>query len=108
MMKPFTAFAQNVGLVRFTNVKSRYVVAVAGLILLHLGYFPKRAALVASMPLPVPGGAGHGRFRTVAATGIQTPLKVDLADNGNLVIGAFGVIPSAVPAFYDEFPEGVG
>src|ERR671916_897755 len=107
MMKSFTAFAQNVGLVRFPNVKSRYVATVAGLILLHLRCFPKRAALVASMPLPVPGGARHVRFETGAAAGIQTPSKVNLADNGNLVIGAFAVIPSAVSGFYDEFPDGV-
>ena len=55
---PFTAFAQNVGLVRFTNVKSRFVVAVAGVILLFLRFFPKLAALVASIPLPVLGGEG--------------------------------------------------
>jgi NCS2 family nucleobase:cation symporter-2 len=108
---PFTAFAQNVGLVRFTNVKSRFVVAVAGVILLFLGFFPKLAALVAAIPLPVLGGAGLVLFGTVAATGIQTLSRVDLTDNGNLVIVAvsvaFGVIPSAVPEFYDGFPEGV-
>jgi xanthine/uracil permease len=36
---------------------------------------------------------------------------VDLTDNGNLVTVAvsvaFGVIPSAVPEFYDGFPQGV-
>jgi uric acid transporter len=108
---PFTAFAQNVGLVRFTNVKSRFVVAVAGVILLLLGFFPKLAALVAAIPLPVLGGAGLVLFGTVAAAGIQTLSRVDLTDNGNLVIVAvsvaFGVIPSAVPEFYDGFPEGV-
>ncbi len=108
---PFTAFAQNVGLVRFTNVKSRFVVAVAGVILLFLGFFPKLAALVASIPLPVLGGAGLVLFGTVAAAGIQTLSRVDLTDNGNLVTVAvsvaFGVIPSAVPEFYDGFPQGV-
>jgi len=108
---PFTAFAQNVGLVRFTNVKSRFVVAAAGVILLFLGFFSKLAALVASIPLPVLGGAGLVLFGTVAAAGIQTLSRVDLTDNGNLVIVAvsvaFGVIPSAVPEFYDGFPEGV-
>ena len=108
---PFTAFAQNVGLVRFTNVKSRFVVAAAGVILLFLGFFPRLAALVAAIPLPVLGGAGLVLFGTVAAAGIQTLARVDLTDNGNLVIVAvsvaFGVIPSAVPEFYDKFPEGV-
>lgn len=108
---PFTAFAQNVGLVRFTNVRSRYVVAVAGAILLLMGFLPKLAALVAAIPLPVLGGAGIVLFGTVAAAGIHTLAKVDLTDNRNLIIVAvsiaFGVIPAAFPKFYDQFPSGV-
>ncbi|CAN5469933.1 nucleobase:cation symporter-2 family protein [soil metagenome] len=108
---PFTAFAQNVGLVRFTNVKSRFVVATGGVILLVLGFFPKLAALVASIPLPVLGGAGLVLFGTVAAAGIQTLSRVDLTDNRNLIIVAvsvaFGVIPAMVPEFYAGFPESV-
>lgn len=108
---PFTAFAQNVGLVRFTNIKSRFVVAAAGVILVLLGLFPKLAAVVASIPLPVLGGAGLVLFGTVAAAGIQTLSKVDLTDNRNLIIVAvsiaLGVIPAALPEFYDGFPEGV-
>ena len=106
---PFSAFAQNVGLVRFTNIKSRFVVAAAGVILLLLGLFPKLAAVVASIPLPVLGGAGLVLFGSVAAAGIQTLSKVDLADNRNLIIVAVavGVIPAAIPEFYDKFPEAV-
>ncbi|MBA2693679.1 MAG: purine permease [Rubrobacter sp.] len=108
---PFTAFAQNVGLVRFTNVKSRFVVATGGIILLILGFFPKLAALVASIPLPVLGGAGLVLFGTAAAAGIQTLSRVDLTDNRNLIIVAvsvaFGVIPAMVPEFYAGFPESV-
>ncbi|ABG05752.1 uracil-xanthine permease [Rubrobacter xylanophilus DSM 9941] len=108
---PFTAFAQNVGLVRFSGVKSRFVVATGGVILLLMGFFPKLAALVASIPLPVLGGAGLVLFGTVAAAGIQTLSRVDLTDNRNLIIVAvsvaFGIIPAAVPDFYDGFPEAV-
>ncbi|AHY46586.1 pbuX: xanthine permease [Rubrobacter radiotolerans] len=108
---PLTAFAQNVGLVRFTGIKSRFVVAAAGGILLLLGLFPKLAAVVASIPLPVLGGAGLVLFGTVAAAGIQTLSKVDLTDNRNLIIVAvavaLGVIPAALPEFYDGFPEAV-
>lgn len=108
---PLTAFAQNVGLVRFTGIKSRFVVAVAGVILVMLGLFPKLAAVVASIPLPVLGGAGLVLFGTVAAAGIQTLSRVDLTDNRNLIIVAVaiavGVIPAALPEFYDGFPEGV-
>jgi xanthine permease len=108
---PFSAFAQNVGLVRFTGIKSRFVVAAAGVILLLLGLFPKLAAVVASIPPPVLGGAGLVLFGTVAAAGIQTLSKVELTDNRNLIIVAaaiaVGVIPAALPEFYDGFPEAV-
>ena len=108
---PLTAFAQNVGLVRFTNIRSRFVVAAAGVILILLGLFPKLAAVVAAIPLPVLGGAGLVLFGSVAAVGIQTLSRVDFSDNRNLIIVAVsiavGVIPSALPEFYDKFPEGL-
>lgn len=106
---PFTAFAQNVGLVRFTGIKSRFVVAVAGVILMCLGFFPKLGALVAAMPLPVLGGAGLVLFGTVAAAGVQTLSKVDMADTRNLIIVAvsiaLGIIPSTVPSLYGHLPQ---
>ncbi|WP_161880986.1 nucleobase:cation symporter-2 family protein [Deinococcus alpinitundrae] len=109
---PFTAFAQNVGLVRFTGIKSRFVVAVAGVILMLMGFFPKLGALVASIPLPVLGGAGLVLFGSVAASGIQTLTRVNLADNRNLTIVAvsigLGVIPSTVPTLYEKLPSWAG
>jgi xanthine permease len=104
-----SAFAQNVGLVAITGIKSRFVVAVSGGILVFLGLFPVLGALVALVPLPVLGGAGLALFGTVAASGIRTLSKVDFSGNANLVIVAFsigmGIIPIAVPTFYDEFPS---
>lgn len=109
---PFTAFAQNVGLVRFTGIKSRFVVAAAGVILMLLGFFPKLGALVASIPLPVLGGAGLVLFGTVAAAGIQTLSRVNMADTRNLTIVAvsiaLGVIPSTVPTLYEKLPDWAG
>ncbi len=106
---PFTAFAQNVGLVRFTGIKSRFVVAVAGVILMLLGFLPKLSALVSAIPLPVLGGAGLVLFGSVAAAGIQTLAKVNMADTRNLIIVAvsiaLGVIPSTVPNFYAQLPD---
>jgi xanthine permease len=108
---PYTAYAQNVGLVRLTGVKSRWVVAAAGGFLILLGLFPKLAAVVASIPLPVLGGAGFALFGTVAATGIRTLSRVDFDRNANLVIVAVsiavGFIPVAVPDFYSAFPQGM-
>ncbi|MGE8496874.1 MAG: nucleobase:cation symporter-2 family protein [Pseudomonas sp.] len=103
-----SAFAQNVGLVAVTGVKSRYVVATGGLILVTLGLLPVMGRLVAAVPTSVLGGAGVVLFGTVAASGIRTLSKVDYRNNMNLVIVAtsigFGMIPIAAPTFYHHFP----
>lgn len=104
-----SAFAQNVGLVAITGIKSRFVVAVGGVILLLLGLFPLLGAFIALVPLPVLGGAGLALFGTVAASGIRTLAQVEYDGNANLVIVALalgmGIIPISVPTFYEEFPE---
>lgn len=83
---PYTCFAQNVGLVRLTRVKSRWVVTAAGIIMIILGVLPKAGAVVASIPGPVIGGASLAMFANVAVVGIQTLSKVDMRDNRNAVI----------------------
>src|SRR3954466_14899993 len=83
---PYTCFAENVGLVRLTRVKSRYVVATAGGIMIILGLIPKAGALVAGIPHPVLGGAALAMFATVAVVGIQTLGRVDFHDHSNVVI----------------------
>ena len=83
---PYTCFAQNVGLVRLTRVKSRWVVTAAGVFMIFLGLLPKAAAIVAAIPSPVIGGASLAMFANVAVVGIQTLAKVDLRDNRNAVI----------------------
>ena len=104
-----SAFAQNVGLVAVTGVKSRYVVATGGLILVALGLLPVMGRVIAAVPPAVLGGAGVVLFGTVAASGIRTLSKVDYRNNMNLIIVAaslgFGMIPIAAPHFYDRFPD---
>jgi xanthine permease len=85
---PYTCFAENVGLVRMTGVRSRWVVAAAGVIMIVLGSLPKAAAIVAGIPHPVLGGAALAMFATVAVVGIQTLGKVDFNDQGNAVVVA--------------------
>ncbi|MGB6008885.1 nucleobase:cation symporter-2 family protein [Castellaniella sp.] len=106
-----SAFAQNVGLVAVTGVKSRFVVAASGIILLALGLLPVMGRLIATVPAAVLGGAGLVLFGTVAASGIRTLAKVDYEDNMNLIIVAtsvgFGMIPIAAPQFYSHFPDWV-
>ncbi|MEN5037122.1 nucleobase:cation symporter-2 family protein [Pseudomonas sp. TWI929] len=104
-----SAFAQNVGLVAVTGVKSRYVVATGGVILVVLGLLPIMGRVIAAVPTPVLGGAGIVLFGTVAASGIRTLSKVSYKNNVNLIIVAaslgFGMIPIAAPTFYHHFPN---
>jgi xanthine/uracil permease len=85
------------------------VVATSGGILVVLGLFPKFAAIIAALPLPVLGGAGMALFGTVAASGIRTLSTVKFDGNQNIVIVgvsiAMGLIPIAIPAFYHRFPD---
>ncbi len=106
-----TAFAQNIGLVALTGIRSRFVVATSGLVLVLLGLFPVAGAVVNVVPEPVLGGAGLALFGTVAASGIRTLTRARLDQNGNLLIVAvsigFGVLPIAAPDFYNAFPQAV-
>lgn len=106
---PASAFAQNVGVVAITGVKSRWVVTAGGSVLLVLGLLPVLGRVVAAVPQPVLGGAGIILFGSVAASGIRTLSQADFDGNLNIVLVAtalgVGVVPIAAPAFYDAFPE---
>ena len=104
-----SAFAQNVGLVAITGVKSRYVVAAGGLILVFLGLLPIMGRFIAAIPVPVLGGAGLVLFGTVAASGIRTLAKIDYNDQKNLIIVATAIAAGMIPiidhSFYADFPK---
>jgi xanthine permease len=106
---PATAFAQNVGLVALSGIKSRFVVAAGGVMLALFGLSPLLAAVVNVIPLPVLGGAGIALFGSVAASGIRTLSKVNYDANNNLIIVAvslgMGLLPSVVTNFWHQFPS---
>jgi xanthine permease len=107
---PYTSFSQNVGLVGVTGVRSRWVCATGGVILLLLGLFPKLAHVVASIPPFVLGGAGIVMFGMVAATGIKILMAADLQTNRhNLFIIAIsigvGMIPLVADKFFSQMPH---
>lgn len=104
-----SAFAQNIGLVALTRVRSRYVVAAGGGVLVLLGLFPVVGAVVSLVPQPVLGGAALVLFGSVATSGVRTLSKCDLGDpfNSLIVAGALGIglIPVVAPDFYAAFPD---
>jgi NCS2 family nucleobase:cation symporter-2 len=107
---PYTSFSQNVGLVGVTGVRSRWVTAAGGAIMLVMGLLPKMASLVESVPLVVLGGAGLVMFGMVAATGARILTSVDFKNNRyNLFVVAisvgFGMIPLVAPNFFKALPH---
>ncbi|MGL5087213.1 MAG: nucleobase:cation symporter-2 family protein, partial [Clostridium sp.] len=107
---PNTTFSQNVGLIPLTKIASRYVAVMAGIILVALGFLPKLAALVSSIPQPVLGGVGIVMFGTVAAAGIKTLSKVTLNERNLLIIATsvgLGLGVTFRPDFIAQLPEGL-
>lgn len=106
----FITFSQNVGLVQITDVRSRWAVASAGVIMVFLGCFPKIGYLVASIPPYVLGGAGIVMFGMICAAGIKILTRVDFNKNPlNLYIVAVALAVALIPVlskgFYVQLPE---
>jgi len=106
-----SAFAQNIGLVALTRVRSRFVVATGGGVLVLLGLFPVVGATVSLVPKPVLGGAALVLFGSVAASGIRTLGQCDLSETGNALVVAgslgTGLIPVVSPDFSAHLPAAV-
>lgn len=106
---PYTCYAENVGLVRMTGVRSRWVIASASVIMIILSSFPISAALVASIPAPVLGGASLAMFATVAMIGVQILNQVDFDDHNNIIIAgssvALSMLITAQPHITESLPS---
>ncbi|EEE02588.1 nucleobase:cation symporter-2 family protein [Burkholderia multivorans] len=107
---PFIAFMENVGLVILTGVRSRWIVAVSGVLMCVVALVPKIGAVVASTPSAALGGAGIAMFGVVVAAGVQTLAKVDFENNryNVLIVGftiATALIPVMAPKVFAHMPD---
>lgn len=103
---PYNAFTQNTGLIALSNVKSRFVVASAGLLMLLMGLFPKLGALIAAVPTPVLGGCAIVMFGMTTVAGIQELARVPFEGTRNGIVVAVsvsvGVLPMSFPALFAQ------
>ncbi len=107
---PNTSYSQNVGVVAFTGVMSRFVVTVGALFLLAFALVPKLGAVVSAMPDPVLGGAAVIMFALVASTGIRILAGVTLNRRNMLIIAislGVGLGMALVPDSLQHFPQSV-
>ncbi|MBY0095760.1 nucleobase:cation symporter-2 family protein [Mesobacillus maritimus] len=106
---PYSTFAQNVGLVQLSKVKTSKVTIAAGFILIALGLVPKIAALATLIPTAVFGGATVVMFGMVVSSGIRMLNGVDFTNNSNQLIIAcsisLGLGATVVPELFAVLPE---
>ncbi|MBS0448887.1 MAG: purine/pyrimidine permease [Proteobacteria bacterium] len=98
---------ENIGIVRATGVRSRYVTATAALILIVIALFAPLGRLAAAIPAPVVGGTAMIVFAVIGTMGIDMLRNVDLRERGNMFILAsaltMGLLPIVVPGLYSHF-----
>ncbi|UHQ98448.1 purine permease (plasmid) [Natrinema zhouii] len=106
---PNTSFSQNVGLIGFTGVASKFVVAICGGFLVVLGLIPKVAAIISAMPEPVLGGAAIVLFGMIFSIGLRLVAQnVELTQRNLTIIAASIVLGLGVEVQSDalvQFPD---
>ncbi|MDJ1433714.1 nucleobase:cation symporter-2 family protein [Halostagnicola sp. A-GB9-2] len=108
---PNTSFSQNVGLIGFTGVASRFVVGICGVFLVVLGLIPKVSAVAAAMPDPVLGGAAIVLFGMIFSIGLRIVSNRVELNRRNLTIIAVSVVLGVgveiTPEMLEQLPEDV-
>lgn len=99
---------ENIGIVRATQVRSRYVTAMAGLILVLVALSAPLGRLASAIPTAVVGGTAMVVFAIIGTMGIDMLRKTDLHERGNMFVLAgaltMGLLPIVVPGLYSRFP----
>ena len=102
---------ENIGIVKATGIRSRYVTAAGGVILILLAVLAPIGRLINAIPGPVVGGTAIIVFCVIAVMGVDMLRKTDLGEHGNLftlaAAFAMGLLPILVPGIYSKFPQSV-
>jgi NCS2 family nucleobase:cation symporter-2 len=103
---PLISYDQNVGAISLTGVASRFVVAVAGAILIFMALVPKIGALIAIVPPFVLGGTLIFMFGMIAAVGVGI-LADSMRSQRDLLLLAASVglamaVDFAPPTLFDQ------
>ncbi|UJF16950.1 uracil-xanthine permease family protein [Vibrio sp. SS-MA-C1-2] len=98
---------ENIGIVRATNVKSRYVTLMAGFILIFISLIAPIGRLAALIPPYVIGGTAVMVFAIIGVIGIDMLRKVELKNHAEMyTLSAgltMGLLPTLIPQLYSNF-----
>jgi xanthine/uracil permease len=89
-------------MVAITGIRSRFVVASGGGVLVILGLLPVLGRIMNAIPQPVLGGAGIVLFGSVAAAGIRTLSRVEFT-NANVMIVATALFAVLLNLLFNHF-----
>ncbi|WP_245769134.1 uracil-xanthine permease family protein [Streptomyces indicus] len=99
---------ENIGIVRVTGVRSRYVTAAAGVVLIAIGFLAPVTHAISVIPSAVVGGTAMVVFAVITVLGVQMLGRSDLDRHTSTFICAvalaLGLLPILVPGVYGGFP----
>ncbi|WP_308344539.1 solute carrier family 23 protein [Streptomyces sp. ISL-94] len=102
---------ENIGIVRVTGVRSRFVTAAAGLVLIVIGFLAPVTRAISVIPAAVVGGTAMVVFAVITVLGVQMLGRSDLDKHTSTFICAvalaLGLLPILVPGVYGGFPPNV-
>lgn len=102
---------ENIGIVRVTGVRSRFVTAAAGVVLVAIGILAPVTRAISVIPTPVVGGTAMVVFGVITVLGIQMLGRSDLDKHTSTFVCAvalaLGLLPILVPGVYGGFPPNV-
>ncbi|MFI9024961.1 uracil-xanthine permease family protein [Streptomyces sp. NPDC053560] len=100
--------AENIGIVQLTRVRSRFVTAGAGALLVLIGLLSPVSRLLAALPTPVVGGAGLVIYAVIAAMGLGMLRRADTFEGPVITVVALtllaGLLPILAPDLYTPLP----
>jgi len=101
--------SENIGIVQATGIRSRFVTAAAGVLLVVIALLAPLGRLANAIPAPVVGGSALIVFSIIGVMGINLLRQIDLRSRANMYTLAaaltMGVLPIVVPGVYSRFPS---
>ena len=85
-----TTYGENTGVLELSRVHDPRVIRIAAVFAIVLGFIPKMAEIIGSMPLAIVGGVSFILYGMISAIGVRNVVEnqVDFTKSRNLIIAA--------------------
>jgi len=85
---PNTTYSENTGVLAVTKVYDPFIIRIGAVFAIALGFIPKLAAILTTVPVPVLGGLSIILFGMIASVGMRTLVEaeVDFKKGRNMIV----------------------